>query len=803
MVSRRSRLRYKTNIFFLNKLSKFILVSVIGAIVFIFFLFIWISRDLPTPGKLSASNLTESTKILDRNGIVLYDVFNNNQNRTYVELSEIPKTLQEATIAIEDKDFYTNLGFSVGGYFRNVLNLLTLQRVGGGSTLTQQLVKNTLLTPERTLTRKLKELILAIQVDRTYKKTQILELYLNVAPYGGTAVGIEAGAEQYFGKKAKDLDLMESAILAGFPQLPSFYSPYGPYPKAYINRTKDVLRRMREDKYITRKQEIDAVALLDKVKFVSKPQSIRAPHFSFYVKDLLVKQFGENMVEQGGLRVTTTLDYKLQKTAEEIVKEEVEAAKSLKVGNGASLVVDPKNGEILAMVGSKDFFSGSKATEKNKSQKSNRSQTDDEEFEGQYNVVVQGLRQPGSSIKPITYATALEKGYTASSLIMDTKTVFPDQGGKDYTPVNYDGKYHGPVQMRFALGSSLNIPAVKTLALVGIKSMLTTAYSMGLTTLAPTDENSKRFGLSITLGGGEIRMLEMGSSYSAFANGGYKVDSVAILKVTDRKGKVLYENKTAGKKRVISEEVAFIISHMLMDNNARLLTFGENSYLNIRGREIAVKTGTTDDKRDNWTIGWTPNTLVVTWVGNNDNSPMGNVASGVTGAAPIWRRIILEAIKNKPNEEFVQPSKVTAVTIDAFGGGLPVDGKPTRAEYFIKGTEPQAPSSIYKTMKVSKADGNKLASDSEIAKNDYDTRKFVVFSENDPVSADGKNRWQEGIDTWLSETDPYKNDPLYEPPKEKSDRIVQDTPTPAPTSAPTSTPVPTSISPTLTVSPTP
>lgn len=798
MLSRRSRLQYRnyrTNIFLLSTITKFAFFGVIAAIILTFFLFIWYSRDLPTPGKLSANNLTESTKIYDRNGVVLYDVFSNDQNRTYVELPEIPKTLQQATIAIEDKDFYTNPGFSVWGYLRNVLNLLTFRRVGGGSTLTQQLVKNTLLSSERTVGRKIKEFILAIQVDRTYKKDQILELYLNVAPYGGTAVGVEAASERYFGKKVKDLNLVEAAILAGMPQLPSYYSPYGQYPKAYVNRTRDVLRRMREDEYITRKQELDSVAKLDKVEFVKKSQSIKAPHFSFYVKDLLVKQFGEKMVEQGGLRVTTTLDYKLEEKAETIVQEEVEAAKSLKVGNGASMVVNPKNGEILAMVGSRDFFSGTEDATKIKTETK-----EEEKFGGQFNVAVQGLRQPGSSIKPITYATALEKGYTASSLIMDTKTVFPNQGGKDYAPVNYDGKYHGPVQMRFALGSSLNISAVKILAQVGIKSMLTTAYNMGLTTLAPTDENIKRFGLSITLGGGEVRMLEMGSAYSAFANGGYKVDSVAILKVTDRKGKILYENKTAGKRRVISEEVAFIISHMLIDNNARLLTFGENSYLNIRGREIAVKTGTTDDKRDNWTIGWTPSVLVVTWVGNNDNSPMGNVASGVTGAAPIWRRIILEALKGKPSEDFVQPSKVTAVTIDAFGGGLPMDGKPTRAEYFIKGTEPQAPSPIYKTMKVSKVDGNKLASDSEIAKNDYDTRKFIVFSESDPISTDGKNRWEEGIDTWLSETDPYKNDPLYKPPKEKSDRIVLDTPTPAPTVVPTPT---LSVAPTLSLSPTP
>lgn len=774
---RRERSYRSSNIFLIGDLVKFAFFATLGLIIFLVILFFWYGRDLPTPGKLTASNLSQATKIFDREGILLYDIFED-QNRTYVELKEIPKSLQQATIAIEDKDFYTNRGFSPMAYFRVAKDVLLFRRVTGGSTLTQQLVKNTLLTSERTLPRKIKELILAIQVDKKYKKDQILELYLNIAPYGGTMVGVEAASEGYFGKKAKNLTLAESAILAGFPQLPSYYSPYGPNKKAYVNRAKDVLRRMQEDGYITKKQETEAIKSLDKVKFLSKNQSIKAPHFSFYVKDLLIKKFGENMVEQGGLQVTTTLDYKLQERAEEVVKEEVEAARSLKVGNGASIAINPKNGEILVMVGSKDFFASESAT---------LEKGEKVAFDGQFNVVTQALRQPGSSIKPINYATALTKGFTASTLLMDTKTIFPNQGEKDYEPKNYDEKFRGPVQVRFALGSSLNVPAVKMLAFVGVKNMLSTAYNMGIATFEPTDENIKRFGLSITLGGGEVRMMELASAYSAFANGGYRVEPVSILKVTDRKGKVLFEQKEVSPKRVISADVAFLISHILFDNNARLLTFGENSYLNIRGQEVAVKTGTTDDKRDNWTIGWTPSVLVATWVGNNDNSPMGNVASGVTGAAPIWRRIILEALKGKPNEDFEQPENVTAVTIDSLGGGLPVDGQKTRAEYYIKGTEPQGPASIYKELKVSKEDKNKLASDSEIAKNEYEIRKFISFSEEDPFSGDGKNRWQEGINEWINQT--YKDDPFYHPPTEKSTRVVSDTPTPAPSSTPT--PIPT------------
>ncbi|MDZ4227992.1 MAG: PBP1A family penicillin-binding protein [Candidatus Levybacteria bacterium] len=728
------------------------------------------SRDLPTPGRLSASNFPQSTKIFDRNGILLYDIFRD-ENRTYITLDQIPKKLQEATIAIEDKDFYKNQGFSVMGYFRAFRNAILSGRIaGGGSTITQQLVKNTLLTSEQTIVRKIKEFILAIQVDRKYTKSQILELYFNATPYGGTTVGVEAAAERYFGKKAKDLDLTESVILAGLPQRPSYFSPYGQNPKAYVDRSKQVLRRMQEDNYITKKQELDTIKKLPQIEFLKETHAIKAPHFSFYVKDLLIKQFGENIVEQGGLQVTTTLDYKLQEKAEEIVMEEVDNAKSLKVGNGASVALDPKSGEILAMVGSRDFF--------------------DSASSGQFNVITQALRQPGSSIKPITYATALEKGYTGATLIMDTSTAFP--GGaleKDYVPKNYDGKFHGPLQLRFTLGSSINIPAVKLLALVGIKNTLTTAYNMGISTFAPTDDNVNRFGLSLTLGGGDVKPLELAAAYTAFANQGFKSDPIAILKVTDPKGKILFEQKDVSKKRVLSPEVAFIISHILLDNNARLITFGVNSYLNVSGKTIAVKTGTTDDKRDNWTIGWTPSVLVATWVGNNDNSPMGDVASGVTGAAPIWRRIILEALKGKPSEDFSKPDNVVAVTIDSLGGGLPVDGQPTRSEYFIKGTEPQGPSLIYKTVKVSKEDNNKLASQSEIDHNEYDAKKFIVFREDDPTAGGGKNRWQEGIDQWLN--DNHKDDSLYRPPTETSTRVITDTPTPAPSPTPTVSPTPT------------
>lgn len=742
--------------------NKFVRLALIGLIVFLvgaFSLFLFYAKDLPQPGKLTNREMELSTRIFDREGKLLFDIYGN-QNRTYVPLSEVSEHLKNGTVAIEDKEFFKHEGFSISGYARAVRDVILYHRLTGGSTLTQQLIKNVFLSPERTIPRKIKEFILAIQVENRYDKNEILELYLNEAPYGGTAWGVEAASELYFGKKAKDLDLVESAILAGMPQRPSYYSPYGPDPKAYVARTEHVLRRMREDGYITKEEEQEAKKKLPDIVFNEKTESIKAAHLVFYVKDLLIEKFGESVVENGGLQVTTTLDYDLQEKAENIVKEEVDKAKGAKVGNGAALVINSKTGEILAMVGSKNYFG-------------DEEEDSDETFEGKFNVVTQGLRQPGSSIKPVTYATALKKGYTASSLLMDTETVFPVVGQEDYKPVNYDGKVHGPMQMRFALGNSINIPAVKMIAKVGIKDMLTTANDLGLKTLAPTDENMRRFGLSLTLGGGEVRLIDIVFAYAAFSNGGYRTEPVSILNVKDSKGKTIFEHRETNKRQVLDEGIAFIISHMLLDNNARLVTFGENSLLNVRSYTIAVKTGTTDDKRDNWTIGWTPSYVVGTWVGNNDNSPMTNVASGVTGASPIWRRVFLELLKDKPKEDFVKPDNAVAVEIDSFGGGLPVAGQGKRTEYFLKGTEPQTPSSIYQRLRISKSQGL-LANDIEIASGDYEERDFIVLYEDDSVSTDGKNRWQEGIDKWINEN--RRDDPLYHPPREtstgKSDQVV-------------------------------
>ena len=684
-------------------------------------MFLWYSRDLPEPGKLVEAQVENSTRIYDRNDIPLYSVYED-VNRTYVTLDKIPKTLREATIAIEDKDFYENEGFSITGFARGLLiDPILRRRVTGGSTITQQLVKNVLLTSERSIPRKIKELVLAIQVDKRYSKDEVLEMYLNDVPYGGTAIGVEAAAETYFGKKVDELGLPESALLAGLPQSPSIYSPFAGN-KYYIGRTQQVLKNMREENYITKEEEKRAFEEVKKMKFSQRDSiSMKAPHFVIYVKQILASQFGEAAVETGGLQVKTTLDYELQKKAEDIVFEEVEKLKGFKVGNGASVVMDPKTGEILSMVGSKDYF--------------------DEKNDGNFNVALAN-RQPGSSLKPVMYAAAFEKGYSPATLIMDVRTDFPtnDPQKPIYTPVNYDGKFRGPVQLRFALGNSLNIPAVKMLARVGVEDVMEKGYEMGLENWEPTSQNLQNVGLSLVLGGREVSLKDEVSVYSVFANKGERQDPITILEVKDNKGKVLFKHKEKKGQKVISEEIAFLISHILLDNNARSDVFGSNSLINIAG--IAVKTGTTDEKRDNWTVGYSPGVVVGVWVGNNDNSPMNPaVASGVTGATPIWRRIMLEALKVKKLEEFKVPSGVVAVEVDSLTGGMPYDNRPLRSEYFVKGTEPTSPSTVYKSK---------------------DGKTYIIFRENDPVSSDGVNRWQEGIDKWIEET--HKDDSTYHPP---------------------------------------
>lgn len=738
------RLRFRSQYDREKLIAKFLFFltgAIIISFIFLFVLFAWYAKDLPSPSKLSQQT-GYSTVFYDRDGKVLYDMYKD-KNRVPVAFEEIPKTLKEATIAIEDKNFYKHGGFSQTGMIRAVFNMFLGRGLQSGSTITQQLIKNVLLTNRQTITRKVQEIILSFEVERRYKKDEILLMYLNEAPYGGSYWGVGTAAKAYFGKSVKDLSLTESAILAGLPQSPSLYSPFIGKNEAWKARTKSVLRRMREDGYITKDLENSALKKVEVTKFNAPKILIEAPHFVFYVKDQIEQEYGSKIIDQG-VKIKTTLSLDVQQTVEKIVSEEIAKLKDFNATNGAVVVLDSKTGEILAMVGSYDF--------------------NDEKF-GKFNVAELGLRQPGSALKPFTYGLAFEKGYTPASIFMDVKTTFPDQGGEEYNPVNYDGKFRGPVQLRFALGNSINIPAVKILAVLGVRDFLTKLNNLGMTTFAPTSENLKRFGLSLTLGGGETTLLNLTSAYSSLASGGLKRDLSSITDISDFKNKNIFKKVRIQEKRVFSPEVSFLLSHILSDNNARLDEFGPNSYLNVPGKTAAVKTGTTDDKRDNWAVGYTKAITVGVWVGNNDNSPMNpKIASGATGASPIWYGIMRELLKKYDDGIMDKPDKVKALTIDAFLGGLPKDGSPTRSEYFIEGNEPKDISPWYKKLKISKSNG-KLANEVEIKSGNYEEKDFIVITESDPVSTDGKNRWQEAINFWAGQ----QGDNKYKPPTETSD----------------------------------
>lgn len=747
-----------------NKILVLFLLGIVACIVAVPVLFLWFSRDLPEPGRLVASKYKDATKIYDRKGILLYSVYQD-ENRTYVKLSDIPKPLREATISIEDTDFYKNQGFSPVAYLRVAWNFFTGKGLAGGSTISQQLVKNVLLSSERSIPRKIKELILSIQVNQKYSKDEILEMYLNNIPYGGTAIGVEAASEMYFGKKVKKLDLAESVFLAGLPQSPSLYSPFSGN-KYYLGRSKAVLKQMVEDGYITKAESDKVYKQIAGFQFSQKYSSIKAPHFVMYVKDKLEEQFGSQMVLSGGLQVTTTLDWDIEKKAEEIVKDEIDKLKDYHVNNGAAMVADPKTGEIMAMVGSKDYF--------------------DTDIDGNYNVTTSNNRNPGSSMKPIIYAAAFEKGYTPATMLMDVRTEFPSNDPeKPYIPVNYDGKFRGPVQLRFALGNSLNIPAVKVMSLVGIDAGMKKAYDMGIRNWEPTAENKSKVGLSLVLGGRGASLIDEITAYSALANKGIRQDPVSILKVTDTQGKVIYEHKKKEGRQVLSPEIAFLISHILLDNKAREMEFGTQSWLDVAGKTVSVKTGTTDEKRDNWTIGYTPSVVAGVWVGNSDNSSMNQaIASGITGASPIWNKIMSFVLKSKSDGQPEKPDNVIAMQIDSYAGGLPHGGQGTRSEYFIKGTEPTSESTIYRSK---------------------DGQNYFVFHEEDPVSPDGTNHWQGGIDNWLDTE--HKDEKMYHPPDEvvNPKPTSDSTPTPSPTqgsAAPSPTPTQSAQAPQIIATPT-
>lgn len=607
----------------------------------------WFSRDLPSPDKLLDRQVAQSTKIYDWTGEhVLYEIYNE-QKRTMIELTDIPDSVKQTTLVAEDREFYNHHGFDLKGILRSVWRDIFRGQKVGGSTITQQLVKNAILSPEKTFTRKFKELALSIQLERKFTKDQILKMYFNEIPYGSTAYGIQSAAQTYFGKNAKDLDLAESALLAALPKAPTYYSPHGSHTDDLLSRQKYILNGMADEGYIS-KDEAEAAKKIDILaKVITKKESITAPHFVMYVKELLTEKYGEKTVEQGGLKVYTTLDFDKQKFAEEAISENVEKnTTKYNAWNAALVAIDPKTGQILAMVGSKDYF-GDPEPE-------GCSPGANCKFEPNVNVALRS-RQPGSSFKPVVYAAAFQKGFTPETTLFDLVTTFKTDT-KDYTPHNYDGKEHGPVTMRQAMAGSLNIPAVKTLYLAGIDNVLNLAQSMGYSTL----NDRSRFGLSLVLGGGEVRLLEHTAAFGVFAAEGTFHETTPILKVEDSNGQILEEWKEDNGKEVLPVQTARQIESIMSDDAARAYIFGARGPLTLPDRPVAAKTGTTNDWRDGWTVGYTPSLVAGVWAGNNDNKEMKRGADGVFVAAPIWNTFMKKALKDTPVEQFSPPAPSNA-----------------------------------------------------------------------------------------------------------------------------------------------
>lgn len=604
-----------------------VILFLLGGIVLVAML-AYYSKDLPDPNKLIDRNVAQSTKIFDRTGEHLLYEIHGEKNRTIIKIEDLQKYTRDALIALEDKNFYKHGGFSYKRIFLAVLTRLYTSTGPGASTLTQQLVKNAILTPEKTISRKLKEWILTFQIERKFTKDQILQMYFNEIPYGSTAYGIESAAKLYFQKNAKDLTLAESAALAAMVKAPTYYSPYGNNKDKLLARKDLTLELMAEQGYIT-PEEMEK-AKKEEIKFQSKIEKIEAPHFVMYVKQMLTNLYGEKLVEQGGLKVTTTLDYDLQKIAEEAVTNGISKIEKNGGGNAGLLALNPKNGEILAMVGSRDYF--------------------DETHDGNVNVTL-SLRQPGSSFKPIVYAAAFKKGYTPETILYDVVTNFKTPT-KPYTPHNYDNAEHGPVSMKKALAGSLNIPAVKIIYLTGIENVLTFAEDLGYSSF----KDRSRFGLSLVLGGGEVKLIEHLAAFGAFANDGEEHKTRAILKVEDKNSKVLEEFKDEAKQ-VMDKNIARQINSILSDNNARAYIFGINNSLTLGSRPVAAKTGTTNDYRDAWTLGYTPSLAAGVWAGNNDNTEMKRGADGSIIAAPIWNEFMKKALADSEAEQFAAPAQ--------------------------------------------------------------------------------------------------------------------------------------------------
>ncbi len=657
----------------------FLWLFVIGTIMLLS-LFLYLQRTLPDPEAIATRKVGESTKIYDRTGqVLLYDI-HGEEKRTVIPWEQIPDTIKKATLASEDSDFYNHRGIDFKGIARAFLKNITSFGVSqGGSTITQQLVKKALLGDERTITRKVKEAVLAIEIERRFTKDQIFWMYLNQIPYGSNAYGIESASRAFFGKSASGLTIAEAATISSVTKAPTYYSPFGNHVSELLARKNSVLARMKNLGYISDAEY--KTALAQKLEFKSSIESIQAPHFVIMVKEYLSAKYGEDLVESGGFKITTTLDSDLQAIAEETVSKYAKINKErYKASNAALVALDPRNGDVLALVGSKDYFNVAD--------------------EGNFNVAIAN-RQPGSAFKPFAYATALQKGYTDYTVVFDLKTEFNpncDPGGletKDrygidcYHPQNYDGRYRGPVTFRQGLAQSLNVPSVKVLYLAGVKDTISLAENMGITTLG----DKPRFGLSLVLGGAEVKLVDLVSAYGVFANEGMRNPWSFIQKVESSNGLVL-EEKENKPERVLEPQIARLINNMLSDNSARASVFGYSSPLYIPGRDVAAKTGTTQENRDAWVVGYTPSLATGVWTGNNKNESMTKEGAGISASGPMWHEFMTRALSTMPNEKFGNPDPLTANKIMLDGNYTFLrDGTPEYHEilYYLKKDNPLGP----------------------------------------------------------------------------------------------------------------
>ncbi|HBI25838.1 MAG: Penicillin-binding protein, 1A family [Candidatus Wolfebacteria bacterium GW2011_GWC2_39_22] len=623
-----------------------------------------IAKNLPDPQKSGSWQMQESTKLYDRTGeILLYEV-NAQGKRTVIPFDQIPTNAKNATVSIEDAGFYSHSAIDLIGIFRAVfINLMSGEITQGASTITQQLAKNAFLTPERTYARKINEIILAFWIERYYSKDEILNLYLNQIAYGAGANGIEAGSQTYFGKSAKDLTLLEATTLAAIIQRPSYYSPWGSHKADLIKRKDRVLEEMYAAGHISQKQRDDNLKISP--RFLEQSiGSIKAPHFSMAVRDYLLNKYGEDVINKGGLKVITTLDYNLQQVAERVVKEGAANNAELYKGHNASLVAqDTKTGQILSLVGSADYF--------------------DETIDGNFNVAIQGLRQPGSSIKPFAYMTAFQKGYTPETILFDVSTEFDTSGTVSYRPENYDHTYRGPINLRDSLAQSINVTAVKALYLAGLDDTIKNAFDFGLSTLT----DPKRYGLSFVLGGGEIRLFDMVGAYSVLAQDGIKHQQSLILSVEDARGNLL-EKYLDRSTQVIEAQYPRMINDVLSDPEARRPLFQNSFDLTVfPDRDIALKTGTTNDYRDAWVFGYTPSLVVGVWAGNNDNTPMQRSGGSILAAVPIWNGFMAEALLTQPTETFTRPEPVS-VAKPMFDGNYLSNGEIHSILHYVDRADP-------------------------------------------------------------------------------------------------------------------